>query len=160
MSTIEEQLWDYIDGNLDERQASAIKKRIETDQRFRAQYEELLGLNSLIGNIELDEPSMSFTRNVMDHVALEKAPIIIKTKVNKYIVYGIAGFFVISLLAIFGYTLWHVKIDFADVEFSSRFDLNIENYINSTTIYALLFIDLVMGLLFLDYFLRRKMSAK
>lgn len=53
--------------------------------------------------MELDEPSMSFTRNVMEAVALQPAPVSLKTKVDNQIIFSIAAFFVLSILAMVGY---------------------------------------------------------
>ena len=160
MSTIEQQLWDYIDGNLDANQAKVIQEKIDNDADINLQYEELLSLNLAFQELDLEEPSMSFTRNVMDSVKLEPAPIALKTKVNTNIIYGIGGFFVASILALVGYVLYHSKLQFSD--FSTRINLNIDwnTLISPMAIYGFLFIDLVIGLVFLDYLLRKKLAHK
>jgi len=160
MSTIEQQLWDYIDGNLDANQAKIIQEKIDNDADINLQYEELLSLNLAFQELDLEEPSMSFTRNVMDSVKLEPAPIALKTKVNTNIIYGIGGFFVASILALVGYVLYHSKLQFSN--FNSRINLNIDwnTLISPMAIYGFLFIDLVIGLVFLDYLLRKKLAHK
>jgi len=160
MSTIEQQLWDYIDGNLDANQAKIIQEKIDNDADINLQYEELLSLNLAFQELDLEEPSMSFTRNVMDSVKLEPAPISLKTKVNTNIIYGIGGFFVASILALVGYVLYHSKLQFSN--FNTRINLNIDwnTLISPMAIYGFLFIDLVIGLVFLDYLLRKKLAHK
>lgn len=160
MNTIEQQLWDYIDGNLDETQAKAIEQRIESNVEIKAQYEEFLNLNLAFDQLELDEPSMSFTRNVMESVALEPAPVALKTKVNSVIVYSIGGFFLLSLSAILGFVLYQADISFKNFGFGTTFNFNIDQYFTPTLLYAFLFADLVIGLVFLDYFLRKKIMPK
>ena len=160
MNTIEQQLWDYIDGNLDETQAKAIEQRIESNVEIKAQYEEFLNLNLAFDQLELDEPSMSFTRNVMESVALEPAPVALKTKVNSAIVYSIGGFFLLSLSAILGFVLYQADISFKNFGFGTTFNFNIDQYFTPTLLYAFLFADLVIGLVFLDYFLRKKIMPK
>lgn len=160
MNTIEQQLWDYIDGNLDGTQAKAIEQKIESDVEIKAQYEEFLNLNLAFNQLELDEPSMSFTRNVMESVALEPAPVALKTKVNSAIIYSIGGFFMLSLSAILGFVLYQADISFKDFDFGTTFKLNIDQYFTPTMLYAFLFADLVIGLVFLDYFLRKKVTPK
>ncbi|RZK48418.1 MAG: hypothetical protein EOO87_20570, partial [Pedobacter sp.] len=103
MNTIEQQLWDYIDGNLDEIQRKNIEEKIESNAAVKLQYEELLNLNFAFSEMELDEPSMSFTRNVMENVALEPAPVSLKTRVDTRIIFSIGAFFVISILGLLGY---------------------------------------------------------
>jgi hypothetical protein len=160
MNTIEQQLWDYIDGNLDEPSKKAIEEKIESDAEVKSQYEDLLKLNSVFDGMDLDEPSMSFTRNVMESVALVPAPVAMKTKVDKKIIYSIGGFFVISLLALFGYVLYNSNLSIPSFDLNVNFDFNLDQYITPTTVYSFLFADLVIGLIFLDQFLRKKAAQK
>lgn len=156
MNTIEQQLWDYIDGNLGATEVRAIEEKIHSDAEVKLQYEAFLSLNLAFDKIELDEPSMSFTRNVMESVALEPAPVAMKTKVNTNIIYGIGGFFIMSLVALFGYALFNADIKFSDLDFKINANFNLNKYMTPTMLYSFLFADLVLGLVFLDYLLRKK----
>jgi len=160
MNTIEQQLWDYIDGNLDESSKKAIEEKIALDAEVRSQYEDLLKLNLVFDGIDLDEPSMSFTRNVMESIALAPAPVAMKTKVDKKIIYSIGGFFMISLLVLFGYVLYNSNLSIPKFAMNIDFNFNLDQYITPTAIYAFLFADLVIGLIFLDQFLRKKVAQK
>ncbi|NII84453.1 MULTISPECIES: anti-sigma factor family protein [unclassified Pedobacter] len=158
MNTIEQQLWDYIDGNLDDSSKKAIEEKIESDAEIKSQYEELLKLNFVFNEIDLDEPSMSFNRNVMESVATVPAPVAMKTRVDKKIIYCIGGFFVISLLALFGYVLYHSDLNMPKFDFNVNLNYNLDQYITPTVLYSFLFIDLVIGLIFLDQFLRKRIN--
>ncbi len=160
MNTIEQQLWDYIDGNLDEFSKKAIEEKIESDARIKAQYEELLNLNSVFSALDLDEPSLSFTRNVMESIALAPAPVAMKTKVDKKIIYVIGGFFIVSLLFLFGYTIYSSNLSMPKLDFYSNFNFNLDRYITPTVLYIFLFFDLVIGLVFLDKFLRKRIHKE
>ena len=160
MNTIEQQLWGYIDGNLDADEAQTIEEKINTNAEIKLQYEELLSLNIAFGKIELDEPSMSFTRNVMESVSIAPAPVALKTKVNTRIIYGISGFFILSLVALFGYALFNLDFKTTDFDLQLNADFNWEKYISSTVLVSFLFADLVIGLVFVDYLLRKKMAHK
>jgi len=160
MNTIEEQLWDYIDGNLDDSSKKAIEEKIASDAEVRSQYEDLLKLNLVFNELDLDEPSMSFNRNVMESIALTPAPVAMKTKVDKKIIYSIGGFFLFSLLAVLGYVLYNANLEMPQFNLKVNFDFKLEKYITPTTIYAFLFADLVIGLIFLDQFLRKKVAQK
>ncbi|KQM78267.1 hypothetical protein ASE74_14635 [Pedobacter sp. Leaf216] len=157
MNTIEQQLWDYIDGNLDESAKKAIEEKIESDAEIKSQYEDLVKLNLSFESMDLDEPSLSFTRNVMESVALVPAPVAMKTQVDKKIIYSIVGFFVISLLALFGYVLYISNLSMPKFSFNVNLNFNVDQYITPTVLYSFLFFDLVIGLIFLDQFLRKKM---
>ncbi|WP_316829083.1 hypothetical protein [Pedobacter miscanthi] len=157
MNTIEQQLWDYIDGNLEESAKKTIEEKIESDTGVKSLYEDLLKLNSTFAELDLDEPSMSFTRNVMESVALVPAPLAMKTQVDKKIIYGIGGFFVISLLALFGYVLYNSSLSMPKFDFDVNLNFNLDHYITHTVLYSFLFFDLVIGLIFLDQFLRKRM---
>ena len=158
MNTIEQQLWDYIDGNLNETQRKSIEEKIETDISVKLQYEELLNLNAAFSEMELDEPSMSFTRNVMDSVALEPAPVSLKTKVDNRIIYSIGGFFVISLMALLGYVFYNSTFTMPDFSRYMSVSFEIDKVITPTSLYIFLGIDLVLGLIYIDYFLRKKLN--
>ena len=160
MNTIEQQLWDYIDGNLDAAEAKSIEEKINTNAEIKLQYEELLSLNIAFGKIELDEPSMSFTRNVMESVSLAPAPVALKTKVNTRIIYGIGGFFILSLVTLLGYALFNIDFTTTDFDLKLNADFNWEKYISPTVLYSFLFADLVIGLIFIDYLLRKQMTHK
>ena len=105
MNTIEEQLWDYIDGNCTVVEKMEIEAKIAANLQYSSAYKELLILHQDLGSIELEEPSMSFTRNIMEQVNLELKPVALKTKVDHRIIYSIGVLFVLSLVAIFGYVL-------------------------------------------------------
>lgn len=156
MNAIEQQLWDYIDGNLHEAAKKAVEEKIESDSEIKSQYEDLLKLNSVFAGLDLDEPSMSFTRNVMESVASVPAPVALKTQVDKRIIYSIGGFFVVSLLALFGYVLYNSNISLPKFDFDANLNFNLDKYITPTVLYSFLFVDLVIGLVFLDQFLRKR----
>ncbi|KQR71931.1 hypothetical protein [Pedobacter sp. Leaf176] len=159
MNTIEQQLWEYIDGNLNEAQRKNIEEKIKIDISVKLQYEELLNLNLAFGEMVLDEPSMSFTRNVMAEVGLQPAPVSLKTKVDNRIIFGIAAFFVLSISAILGYILYNTTFSMPD--FSRYFvNLNVEKILGTAYLYIFLGVDLILGLIFIDYILRKKISHK
>ncbi|MCX2493649.1 hypothetical protein OQX63_09220 [Pedobacter sp. PF22-3] len=160
MNTIEQQLWDYIDGNLDEFSKKTIEEKIESNAGIKTQYEELLKLNSAFNALDLDEPSMSFTRNVMESIALAPAPVAMKTKVDEKIIYAIGGFFIVSLLSLFGYVLYNSNLSMPKLGFNVTLNFNLDQYITPTVLYSFLFFDLVIGLVFLDQFLRKKFAQK
>ena len=99
---IEQQLWSYIDGLSSNEERSAIQKLIETNLELKNKYQELSEMHQLLNTAELDQPSMRFTKNVMEEIAkLHIAPAT-KNYINKKIIWGIAAFFITVITGFFG----------------------------------------------------------
>ena len=157
MSTIDEQIWEYIDGTCSPEEKLAIEAKIASDNNYASTYEELMQVHQMLNAEQLDEPSMSFTRNVMDLVDLEIAPVSLKTKVDQRIILSIAAFFGLAFLAIFVYAITHASYSFADFKIPKlQVNFDMSSYITPTFVKIFLFVDLILGLFYLDGFLRRK----
>ena len=156
MNTIEEQLWNYIDGNCTFAEKIEIEAKIKADLQYSTTYKELLLVNNELSNLELEEPSMSFTRNVMEQVNLELKPIALKTKVDNRIIYSIGAIFILSIVAIFGYVVATADLNFKFNLTQLNFDLYETKIINPTSIRIFLMVDLVLILIYIDSFLRKR----
>ncbi|HWW43365.1 hypothetical protein [Pedobacter sp.] len=157
MKTIDEEIWDYLDGGLTADQKAEISAKIGSDPAYQQVYTELQEVHQLMKGAELEEPSMSFTRNVMDQVKLEIAPIALKTKVSKTIIYSIAAFFLLSIMALIAYTIANSTL--SDETFnipSLKLPVSTQEFITPTSIRIFFFVDIVLALIYLDSFLRRK----
>lgn len=160
MKTIEEQLWDYIDGNCSNIEKIEIEAKIASNAVYSETYKELLLVHSELDKLEFEEPSMSFTRNVMEQVNLELKPVALKTKVDNRIIYSIGGFFVVAILSIFAYVIasadWTFKFNLPQI----NFDLYESKIITPTTIKIFLMVDVILALIYVDSFLRRKSKTQ
>jgi anti-sigma factor RsiW len=155
MKTIEEEIWDYIDGNGTAEEQQSVAAKIEENADYSRCFQELSKLNALMTSGQLEEPSMSFTRNVMDAVALEIAPKALQTRVNNKIILGIAAFFILSLLAILVYAFANSDVSgFTMQTYNTNF--HISSYITPTFLKIFLFFDVTLALLYFDRLLRRK----
>lgn len=114
-------------------------------------------MDALLKSIALDEPSMSFRRNVMEQLAHETAPVVLKTKVNKRIIYGIAAFFVAGILGIFVYALASSSFDQDWFKLDPDLGKTIDKYISSQFLKLFLMLDAVIALVWLDSVLRKKL---
>lgn len=154
MTKQEEQLWNYIDGLCNATEKAEIEAKLGTDTEFQQLYAQLLELNKrLMKDVEIDEPSMSFMRNVMAQVETEIAPVSLKTKVDQRIIYVIGGFFSLILLSTIVYA-------FATADFTFKMpnivsDLYLEKIFSPRVLTAFLFINVVLLLIYLDSFLRK-----
>ena len=154
MNTIEEQLWNYIDGNCTIAEKIEIEAKIKANLQYSTAYQELLLVHNELSKLEFEEPSMSFTRNVMEQVNLELKPVALKTKVDNRIIYSISGFFVLSIIAIFTYVI--ATADFNYTIPQINLSLYKSKIINPTSIKLFLMVDVVLALLFIDSYFRRK----
>lgn len=154
MTPQEEQLWNYIDGSCNAAENVEIEKKLATDEAFKQLYLELLTVNEQLGtHLEVDEPSMSFTRNVMEQVKQEMAPIQLKTKVDQRIIYAIGGFFSVTLLALLTYAF--ATADFKMKMPSVNLDADVSALLNPTVLMVVLFINAALLLVYLDSLLRK-----
>ncbi len=154
MNTIEEQLWNYIDGNCTADEKIEIEEKIAVNIQYHTIYQEILAVHNELNQLDFEEPSMSFTRNVMDKVNLELKPVALKTKIDNRIVYSIGAFFALSILGIFAYTIAKSSANFDFKMPTMNFDVS--KYINTTSIQLFLLVDVALGLLYLDSFLRKR----
>lgn len=155
---MEERLWGYIDGACGAEEKSAIEKLLDSNVEWQSKYRELLDVHQLLHSTELEEPSMRFTRNVMEEIAkLHIAPAT-KSYINKKIIYGIGAFFITMIVGflIYGFSQiqWTassdnlIPIDFNKVNFGAFF--------NNTYVNMFMMLNVVLGLMFLDRYLSNK----
>lgn len=160
MNTIEEQLWNYIDGNCTPEEKFEIESKLTVNIQYYTLYHELLKVNEELNKLDFEEPSMSFTRNVMEKVNLEIKPVALTTKVDQRIIYGIATFFALALGCILIYagatSEASFKIDMPKLDFS----FEAGKYLNRTSILIFVFVDIAIALLYLDGILRKRMLQK
>lgn len=160
MNTIEEQLWNYIDGNCSPVEKLEIEAKLAVNIQYHTLYQELLKVNEELNKIDFEEPSMSFTRNVMEKVNLELKPVALTTKVDHRIINSIGAFFVIALACIFIYagatSNMNFKLDMPKFDFS----FETGKYINRTSLQIFLFVDIAIALVYLDGVLRKRTAQK
>src|SRR6478672_6840883 len=103
---IEARLWEYIDGFSPEEERSAIQKLIDENAEWKTKYHELLELHQSINLVELEQPSLRFTKNVMEEIAKYHIAPATKTYINKRIIWGIGGFFITVIVSflIYGFS--------------------------------------------------------
>jgi hypothetical protein len=161
MKTIEEEIWEYIDAGCDPAQSLEIEAKIASDPGYHKMYLECMQVQEMILAEELDEPSMSFTRNVMEQVNLEIAPVALKTKVDHRIIYAIGGFFIISILSVFIYALLNSTYSMPEFKMPKmKLNLALSPSATSLSIKVFLFLDLVLALIYFDRFLRKTFTHK
>lgn len=158
-----ERLWDYIEGVCSEEDRLFIEQLIATNAAWKAKYQELLELQDLLSHhLELDEPSMRFTINVMEAIGKHHIAPAAKSYINKRIIWGIAGFFFLSiiscLIAGFAQVNWSAENTGSSLIDFSKFDIS--KYVNNTWFTIFMMINVVLGLMLLDMYLRVKKTKR
>lgn len=161
---IEERLWSYIDGVSGVDEKSAIEELLQSNLEWQRKYRELLDIHELLQSSELEEPSMRFTRNVMEEIARYQIAPATKTYLNKRIIYGIGTFLVTMIIGFliygFGQTDWsaggntnvNMPVDLGKVDFTKFF--------NNTYVNIFMMINVVLGLGLLDRYLSKKKAER
>ena len=159
---IEIKLWEYIDGLADPLEQPAIEKLIKENSEWRAKYHELLDLHQSIDLVELEAPSMRFTKNVMDEIARHHIAPATKEYINKKVIWGIAAFFITIIVSFVVYGIsqvdWSVGnaegtlggVDLAQVDYSKMF--------NNTFVNIFIMLNIVLGLMLFDRYLSDRKS--
>ena len=154
---IEVRLWEYIDGFSNAEEKSAIEKLIAENAEWKAKYHELLEVHQTINLVELEQPSLRFTKNVMDEIAKYHIAPATKEYINKKVIWGIAAFFITVIAGFLIYALAQINwsaaskhnstigIDLTKVDYSAVF--------NNTFVNMFMMINVVLGLMLLDRYL-------
>ncbi|HEY9196128.1 MAG TPA: hypothetical protein VIM77_07675 [Mucilaginibacter sp.] len=165
MNTIEEKLWNYIDGNCPQAEHDAITRLIEQDEVYKKKYNELLLLNQEFTAMELDEPPMAFTYNVMEAIRTENALQPLKAGIDKRIIIGIAAFFALTILTLLVFVFSTVRFETPSFNIAVKLPAAIKlpdtgSIFNGRLFKWFLVFDVILGLFLADGYLRRKKSAK
>jgi hypothetical protein len=159
MEQMETRLWDYIDGLSNAAERSAIEKLVAENMEWKEKYGELLSMQELLQRSSLEEPSMRFTKNVMDEIARLNIAPATKNYINNRVIWGIGAFFILLITTTLIYALAQIDwsagtapdsriIDFTSVDYSKIFS---NTYIN-----IFMMVNIVLGLMLLDRYLANK----
>ena len=162
MNSIDEKLWSYIDGTCKETERLAISRLIEEDEIYRRMYHDILAFNQELMGMELDEPSMPFTYNVMEAIRQEEALKPLKSTIDVRIIKGIAAFFILTISALLVYALSNINWSIGN---STSLPVNVKlpafkNYLSGPAMQGFIFFDVILALYLLDGYLRKRHNYK
>jgi hypothetical protein len=163
---MDERLWDFIDGLSSLPERSAIEGLIATHGEWRTKYEELLEVHQAMAAAELEVPSLRFTKNVMDEIARHQVAPATNSYLNKNVIRGIAAFFLVTIAGLLVYCLgqynWSGN---GSSNLATRYGTELQNNLNkfnwgnifnNTSLNIFLMVNLILGLMLLDMYLRRR----
>ena len=157
---IEVRLWEYIDGLSSNEEKTVIEKLVSENAEWKAKYHELLEVHQSLNLVELEQPSMRFTKNVMEEIAKYQIAPATKTYINSKVIWGIGIFFLTMILGFLVYGIgqidWTVAgdskgtlgVDLTKIDYSEMFNSNLMN--------GVMMLNVVLGLVLLDRYLSNK----
>jgi hypothetical protein len=160
LNEIEVRLWEYIDGfsNADER--SVIEKLIIENAEWKAKYHELLEVHQSLNLVELEQPSLRFTKNVMEEIARLHINPAAKQYINNKVIWGIGAFFLTVILAFLVYGLsqidWSTPSNVNSGVLDKIADADYSKMFNNTFVNVFMMLNVVLGLMLLDRYLNNK----
>jgi hypothetical protein len=164
---MEERLWDYIDGLSSPDEQSTLQALIAENIEWQRKYKELLNVHQMMQATELEAPSMRFTKNVMEEIALLQVAPATKTYINKNVIRSIGGFFLAMIAGFLVYCLGQFKWSGAgpSATFVPRMNLDLDSEMkkfnwakvfNSAYTNIFILVLVILGLIMLDMYLQRK----
>ncbi|WP_342646079.1 hypothetical protein [Mucilaginibacter sp. CSA2-8R] len=159
MNSIEEKLWNYLDGNCSPEEREAISHLIATDPTYQQKHQELLAFNQELENIELDAPPMAFTYNVMEAIRTEEASKPLKASIDHRIITAIAAFFIVTIAVLLVTALAnsHTYGVHETVQIPVKVQIpTLTRYFSGPVMKGFLFFDVVLALFLFDGYLRKK----
>ena len=158
---IEQQLWSYIDGFSSNGERASIEKLIATNLEWKNKYQELLEMHQLMNTTELEQPSLRFTKNVMEKIAQYHIAPATKNYINKKIIWGIAGFFLtlffVFLIYGFAQVDWTSSADSKyTIDLSRLSQVDYSKIFNNNFVNGFMMVNVLLGLMLLDRVLANK----
>jgi hypothetical protein len=162
--TMEDRLWDYIDGLAGAAEKTAVETLITANAEWQRKYRELLNVHQLMAGSDLDAPSMRFTVNVMEEIARHHVAPATKTYINKNIIRSIGAFFLTLIAGVLIYFLrqvnWTFGANSAPSEPLPKIDLGLDRvdynkFSSNLPITLFMLVTVILGFVLLDMYLQR-----
>ncbi len=155
----EMQLWAYIDGQCSDADSRRIALLISGNADWKEEYEQLLALHNTLTATEPEQPSLRFSRNVMEAINTAQPARAAKSYINPWVLRLIAGIFVSLLVAIFIYAM-SLKDPGTSPAINTPLFRDMNKIDTGKWWMAIAGINIVLLVLFVDTLLRRRMGKK
>lgn len=157
---IEETLWNYIDGSVNESEQEFVEELLRTNSEWRKKYAELMEMHQVMqDDMDLEQPSLRFTQNVMEEISRLYIAPATRNYINKNVIRGIGVFFLATIAGLVAYIFG--QIDWSQPE--SEMLNNVQqkstswgNIFSGTYVNVFIMVNIVLGLMLLDMYLRRR----
>jgi len=156
---IEMRLWNYIDGNVGAEEKIQIEELLRRDLTWKQIYAQLQELHQMVKeDLEVEEPSMRFAKDVMDEISKIKIAPATKSYINRKIITAIAAFFIILIGGLLIYSFEQINWG-EQSNNAASFDLrkfDISKYLSQPVLNIFWMSNVVLALILLDRYLSRK----
>jgi hypothetical protein len=161
---IEEKLWDYIDGTMEQREQEFIEQLLQNNNEWKTKYAELMQVHQLMqDNVDLEHPSLRFTQNVMEEISRLYITPATRNYINKNVIWGIGIFFLTTIIGLIVYTFGQIdwsQPDSGGMMPDMQVNMNWGQIFNSTYMNVFIMVNILLGLMLLDMYLTRKKNER
>ena len=156
---IELQVWEYIDGTCSLQDQERIALLIAHNEEWKSAYHSLILIQEEISsNFELAEPSVRFSKNVMESISILQPLQPTKTYINKSVIRGIAAVFILTIGTTLIYaaasTNWSTPANIVELPVLKFNRGSIPDLMNPVFLNLMIGATVILGLFFLDTALR------
>ncbi|HEY0057537.1 MAG TPA: hypothetical protein VGB56_00295 [Flavisolibacter sp.] len=156
---MEIRLWDYIDGRATQEERNALEQLFRDRSEWALKYSELLETNEQLRALETEQPSLRFTKNVMEEIAKYSIAPATKQYINKNIIRGIGLFFITSICALVAYGFKDAFAGSATPGYGAAGSgIDYSAFFSSSYVSVFMMLNIILALLLLDRYLRRKQA--
>ncbi len=160
---MEIQLWAYIDEQQTGPQRSATELLIAENNLWKEKYSQLLQVHQSLNLVEMEEPSLRFTRNVMEEIARLQITPATKQYINSKVIWGIAAFFITVITGFLIYAIAQIDWSAPGQVNSGVLDkISTADYskiFSNTFVNAFMVVNVLLGLTLFDRYLNNKKKA-
>ncbi len=161
---IELLIWEYIDGNLNQKDRTAVEEQIKINTRWSVVYNELMSVNSQLSSSSLlSDPPLRFTKNVMENIGTEQHTYTNKVYINPYIIRSIASIFIITISLAIVYSLYNANwsnisnpIHSKETTYYNLPKFNLNDILGESFLNVIICINVILILALLDSFLSKR----
>jgi len=161
---IEEKLWSYIDGTLEKKELDIIADLVRNNNEWKSKYAELTEVNQLMkSSIDLEQPSLRFTQNVMEEISRLYITPATRNYINKNVIWGIGIFFLTTIVGLLIYGIG--QVDWSQPGGGNVAQLQEINnawsqMFSGTYINVFIMVNILLALMMLDMYLTRKKNER
>ncbi|MBC7552685.1 MAG: hypothetical protein H7257_01765 [Taibaiella sp.] len=157
------QIWQYVDGDCSVEDSRRIARLVATDEQWAALYAEVLSFNATVAaHLEAEQPSLRFTKNVMETIGATQVLPSPRGYVNPFVIKGIAAFLLLALVVVTGFAVYTTDLSAATllVPAFTLPHLPVKGIFTPSVLYSVIGANIIFALLLGDVLLRRKWAAR
>jgi hypothetical protein len=162
---MEQFIWEYIDGQCGPDQKAIVLRHLAENPAWQDKYNELKAIHELLRKEELEMPSLRFTKNVMEEIAQYQVAPATRNYINKNVIRGITGFFLIMISGLFIYFVGQIHWDthstgkLIAIYSMDANKLNWSKILNNAYVNIFVGINVILGLILVDKFMQGKKNT-